>query len=451
MRTVGIIAEYNPFHKGHLRQIDYARQVLGADQVIVAMSGYFTQRGEPVLLPPLDRAQMALSSGADLILMLPSLYATSASIDYARAGVRLLAATGLIDILLFGTETEDLDLLRRAAHYECLLSPHNAGGRAGDRASLLQARLKESLRQGISYPKASRRLIAEALYEDRLLASSEAGAGRDLSPQAESAGRIEAVLSSPNNILAIDYLAAVEEEKLPWECALIRRNCDYHREDPPADSIASAGAIRAHVTDFSFLRDRMPEASARILIDRVRSKRYLLPEDMDPLYAYLLALLKADPPRNSILDLDTALRTRLAALAGSFTDSRSFIREVVSSKSYTWGRTSRALCHLLLNYRSEDKELLEQVGSVPYLRIIGLGRDAGGILGQLGRRASRLLLVRHADLQKLLASDSGAPRARAILRNYQMDLLAEKVYCSQLQLRCGQEILPILGQKLLTL
>ena len=115
MKVVGIIAEYNPFHNGHAYQIRYAKEELGADYVIVAMSGPFTQRGTPALFDKYSRASHALSCGADLVFELPVLYATASAQPFSTGGVCLLQNTGVVDTLLFGSETEDLTILKQIA------------------------------------------------------------------------------------------------------------------------------------------------------------------------------------------------------------------------------------------------------------------------------------------------------------------------------------------------
>ena len=111
MKTVGIIAEYNPFHNGHAYQIETVRRQTGADYIIVAMSGDFVQRGAPAILDKHTRARMALACGADLIIGLPVLWSTASAEDFATAGVLLLQKTGCVDLLCFGAETADLPLL----------------------------------------------------------------------------------------------------------------------------------------------------------------------------------------------------------------------------------------------------------------------------------------------------------------------------------------------------
>ncbi len=109
--VVGIVAEYNPFHNGHRLQLDYARKVLKADQIVVAMSGSFTQRGEIACFDKYTRAHAALLCGADVILEIPTIFATSSAREFASAGVQLLASTGVVDTLLFSAAACDRELL----------------------------------------------------------------------------------------------------------------------------------------------------------------------------------------------------------------------------------------------------------------------------------------------------------------------------------------------------
>ena len=113
MKTVGIIAEYNPFHSGHQYQIAMARRLTGADFVVVVMSGDFVQRGEPAVFDKYTRTAMALEGGADLVLEMPVRFATSSAEDFAACGVALLDRLGVTDVLCFGSELGRLDLLEQ--------------------------------------------------------------------------------------------------------------------------------------------------------------------------------------------------------------------------------------------------------------------------------------------------------------------------------------------------
>lgn len=149
MPTIGIIAEYNPFHSGHRHHIQTVRRTFGADSAIVcAMSGNWVQRGQPALADKWTRAALALAQGVDLVLELPTLWAAASAEPFARGGVGLLAATGVVDILSFGSEAGDLAPLQQVAH--CLHSP------------AWKTELRRALDKGLSFP-AARQTAATAL------------------------------------------------------------------------------------------------------------------------------------------------------------------------------------------------------------------------------------------------------------------------------------------------
>ena len=117
MKITGIIAEYNPFHNGHAYQIAKIKEETDSDYVIVAMSGDFVQRGEPAITDKYERARMALSCGADLVLELPALFACASAEYFARAGVALFTRMGCVDYLCFGAENADITQLNKIADY----------------------------------------------------------------------------------------------------------------------------------------------------------------------------------------------------------------------------------------------------------------------------------------------------------------------------------------------
>ena len=130
MATAGIVAEYNPFHRGHAWHIARTRRTLGADTaVICVMSGHWVQRGECALTDKWSRAALALSGGADLVLELPTPWAMASAEAFARGAVGLLAATGVVDVLSFGSETGELAPLRAAAAAPAPESPPPAPAR----------------------------------------------------------------------------------------------------------------------------------------------------------------------------------------------------------------------------------------------------------------------------------------------------------------------------------
>lgn len=142
MKTVGIIAEYNPFHNGHAYQIAKARELTGAEYVVIVMSGNFVQRGQPAVMEKSIRAEAALLCGADVVLELPVHYSTASAEYFASGAVALLHRLGVVDALCFGSECGEIGRLSKLA--DALLTEDEAF------KSLLKKRLKE----GIPYPQA---------------------------------------------------------------------------------------------------------------------------------------------------------------------------------------------------------------------------------------------------------------------------------------------------------
>ena len=178
MKVAGLVAEYNPFHNGHVHHLAETRRIPDADYVVAVMSGNYVQRGTPAVIDKYERARMALMGGADLVLELPSLFATASAEVFATAAVSLLYQLGVVDTITFGAEYTDLDTLRKIA----MVLNHEPES--------LQRDLRDALRTGVNYPSAR----AQAL-------SSYFG---------DEIANLDEILDKPNNILGIEYLRAIE-------------------------------------------------------------------------------------------------------------------------------------------------------------------------------------------------------------------------------------------------
>ena len=185
MKVIGIVAEYNPFHNGHLYQIETARRTWGQDiYIVVVMSGNFVQRGEPAIASKWVRAQSALACGADLIIEIPFTFACASAERFASGAINLLASTGIVTDLYFGSETEDLTLLQTIAGILC------------DKPRSLETSIRTYLQDGQSYA---------AARETSLLEYLESEGRQDILPN------VSAALRAPNSILAIEYLIACQK------------------------------------------------------------------------------------------------------------------------------------------------------------------------------------------------------------------------------------------------
>ena len=228
MKTAAIIAEYNPFHEGHRYQIEETRKITGADYILVIMSGDFVQRGAPAIFNKYRRTKEALLGGADAVIELPSLYAVSSAEFFAGGGVTLLNQLGMVDYLSFGSESGDIDQIRYCANLLIDVPPS------------YQNALSLFLKQGLSYPAARNKAVLKTVCPP---VSDQSFT--DIS--AFSVEEINALFSSPNNILAVEYCKALHALKSSVKPVTVKRQGAGYHEDSLSDDpmiFNSASAIR---------------------------------------------------------------------------------------------------------------------------------------------------------------------------------------------------------------
>lgn len=391
MNVVGIIAEYNPFHLGHAYQIKKLRELCNADYVIIAMSGNFVQRGAPALMEKYSRTQMALCCGADLVLELPTLFATASAEYFARGGVSLLDATGIVTHLGFGAETDDKELLMQLAAV-LLEEPER-----------YREKLRMELKKGLSFP-ASRaaaltRYLSELPETETILAASDNS--RTLEDMLTSSNNI---LATPNNILALEYLqalASLHSAMIP--CPILRQGMGYHdktiaQEHRESFPFCSASAIRSCLKDDKspLPETVMPKAAYEILNHYPHP--FLFEDDFSALLHY--ELLTDDAARlASFGDSSFELANRLLAKRSTFTNWSGFCQQT-KTKNITYTRLSRLFTHMLLHIRQEDYRTYPLPS---YLRILGFRKAAAPLLPALKANSRLPLITSPADAGQMLS------------------------------------------------
>ena len=380
MKVTGIIAEYNPFHQGHAYHLSRARELTGADRILVVMGGNFMQRGEPAITDKYTRTEMALRNGADLVLELPAASATGSAEYFAEGAVELLDASGVVTELCFGSELGELEPLEKAA--ELLLEEPEA----------YQELLRTELKKGRTFPEARETALSAFLPEKSLLAS-------------------------PNNILAIEYIKALKRRKSPIQPLTIQRLGNYHGEDGQPDgtprtvsgnlpeSFASASTIRcqlhtlkkqietsceqpAFVSLMTALAKELPPSSFGLLKDILLADRLVQAEDFSLPLHYRLMQAKEPLEFSVYLDVSEELSRRIYSLRQEFTGWNAFL-DLVRTRQYTRSRVSRALLHILLDIRQEE------VLPPTHLRVLGFRREASDLLSEI-KKKSRLPLITKA-------------------------------------------------------
>ena len=337
MNVVGIIAEYNPFHKGHAYQIQKAKEQCGAEFAVVVMNGDFVQRGEPAIFDKYTRTKEALLGGADLIIELPVRFGLSSAGDFAMGGVLALNALPFVTHLCFGTETGDLTPLLQAATFLC------------DEPDSYRTRVKHFVKQGILYPKA-----------------------RSLALAAES-GLPTETWDSPNNILGLEYCVALQKLHSKIKPFTIRREGQgYHDNDTPA------------LSDFpsaTFLRKKIRKAG---------EKENLSLSDFSSLIGYSLLTAK-DLCR--IKDITPDLSDRIQNELPKYREINEFVK-TIKNPSLTTGRIKRSFFQCLFDIEKEEPVM-------PYLRVLGMKKEASSLLSQKENASCQILTKLAFDVPKM--------------------------------------------------
>ncbi len=428
MKTVGIIAEYNPFHKGHAYHIQKAKEAVGADFVIVTMSGNFVQRGAPAIIDKYTRTKMALDGGADLVLELPVPFATAAAPIFAEAGISLFHHLGCVDALCFGSESGDVNSLIAAAHI-LMEEPH-------EYKMLLQRFLKE----GNNYPK-SAQMAVQSLWNK---------IGNELNTE---------LSASPNDTLAIEYIKALfKYNSVITPIAITRHGSGYHETSLSSD-FASASAIRNqieqhlkmptetklnsssqlnssihsthsnHSSAISAIESFLPETSFSLMKDFFG---HTFPVTEDDFSLPLAMILNAEQMTNgmSILqaaDMTPELSDRIHRLLSSdklFTFSE--LAEALKTKNITRARINRALLHCLLAINKEDIEEFRADTFCSYARILGFKKEASPLLKAIKSNADIPVITKLADAKSKLSETGNKLLSHELAASF---LYRQAVWC----------------------
>ncbi|MBO7633060.1 MAG: nucleotidyltransferase family protein [Lachnospiraceae bacterium] len=372
MKTVGIIAEFNPFHCGHEYIINEAKRITGADRCVIAMSGDFVQRGTPAVCGKSLRARMALLCGADAVFELPVPYATASAEIFAEAGVKLFNSLGNVDCIAFGSECPDVSVLMRIARI------------LNSESDLFRSVLQEKLKEGLSFP-----------------------AARDAAFEAETGDpSLTAILRSPNNILAIEYcraalrLAPAGSNMPAIEPAAIRRvGSGYHDHTIVAHMQSSATALRAALED--------PDGDTGELIGQVpdevlkmidKDYRRTLPITADDLSAMLYMRLN-DPATGDYAAFADVSRDLANALSKYKNEPCTFteLASKLKSKNNNYTSVCRALLHLTLGIGPEHITTLKASPVLPVIRLLGLKKSSSDVLRPVGDSEHTALITKLAD------------------------------------------------------
>ncbi len=352
MKTSGIIAEYNPFHNGHKYLIDKAKE-MGATHTVAVMSGNFVQRGEPALFNTAARVNAALEGGIDLVLQLPLPYAVSGAQNFARGGVEVLNGTGVVDKLIFGTESADKQKLSDLSDFLISGAPDDE--------------IKAQLQQGITYAKARENAIVK------------------LNPQ------LADVVTAPNNILALEYVNSIKKSGSNMDFEGVCRIGAEHDSDKLSGSFASASQLRKMIIAGEGIEKYVPNYKLYAdlpVFNAVAFNKY------ETAILYKMRTATAEEIALSP-DVSEGIENRIKAAAESAVTLEE-LYSLTKTKRYTHARIRRIVLSTLLGLTAEMASK-----PVPYIRVLGFNQRGAELLREMKKSASLPIVTKAADVADL--------------------------------------------------
>ncbi|NLP30511.1 MAG: nucleotidyltransferase [Clostridiales bacterium] len=350
MNVIGIVAEYNPFHKGHLYHLEETKKRGQADCIVAVMSGNFTQRGEPAMINKWKRAEIAIKNGVDLVIELPFAFACNNAEYFARGAIKIFEGLGCISKFSFGSEKGNLEELIKTARV--LAFEDND----------FKLLIKKYSNKGLSYPKAR----YEALCEYR-------------------GSEVASAVMHPNNILGVEYLKEWLRLNSKMEPMAVKRKGSGYHDLELHDEISSASAIRQSIDKnrgLNQIKHTVPLSTIKVLED-FDFNSFLTLNDLFELFVYKILSTDRDE-LESILSATEGLENRLKKSIIKSKNTDDLIRKI-KTKRYTSTRVQRLLIHTLIGLKKEDFfDILNS--KILYARILGLSKKGSDLLALINKQ-----------------------------------------------------------------
>ena len=365
MKTVAIIAEYNPFHTGHEYQIRKIREEFGKDTRIIAiMSGNYTQRGDVAIMDKSKRALASVLCGVNLVLEIPFPYSMSSAEFFAKSGVRIANKIGVVDYLSFGSESGDIDALIKAS---LNMSTDLFKSNLGDFIS--SSNLKE-----VGYPK-----LCEQVYTSLFTVS---GSPFDF---------------TPNNILGLEYIKALLEEKSKIKPHTVKRIGASFSEKKITDEVCqSAAAIRESILDdFDSALNFIPENAKSIFLSEYTDKQ--IPCNSEKISAAVISnfRLNSSPLNSDIQDAGAGLYNRIRNASFNANSLKDLI-SLANTKKYTSARIRRAVWNSFFGVTSSSVKELPR-----YTQVLAMDRIGKTILKEIKKVSDFPVLTKPSSFDRL--------------------------------------------------
>lgn len=373
MKVAAIIAEYNPFHNGHKYHIEKTKELTGADYIIAIISGNYVQRGTPAIIDKYSRTKMALENGVDLVIELPTCYATASAEYFAYGAVSILNQLGVVDYLCFGSECADIETL----HYIANILVKNPP----EFSRILNSYLKE----GKSFPKARHLALIEYLSNKTELIDID---------------KLNSVLDTPNNILGIEYIKALIKLDSSIEPITILRQGEGYNSNllPEDNNLSSASGIRNEIIHSGLGIDKidkyMPSNCYEIFKENYHKTFPIHLDDFTQI-AYYALHQENKVSLSGYLDIDQNIANKIINTRDNLNDLGYYLGSL-KSKDITYSRLSRGMLHIILGIKDSNMNMF--MSNTPeYARILGFKEKSSELL-KIIKKSSNLNIISKLSL-----------------------------------------------------
>jgi len=370
MKVLGIVVEYNPFHNGHLFHLQKAKELIRPDYTIAVMSGNFCQRGEPAIIDKFSRAEIALKMGVDVVFELPTVYAIQDAGGFARGAIGVLDGTGVVTDIVFGSESNDIEFLKKIAEI------------LHEQPDLYNQFLHEELKKGYSFPNARKYALMRYVEELKIMDPEKVR-----------------LIERSNDILGLEYVRAILDLGSSITPHTIKRVGADYKEEEFKGRLSSATSIRKLIRErkMDLVRESVPEESFEVIrreLEEGRGPVFL--EDMEKLLLGIMRLKDRDD-FSKLYGFSEGLDERFYRFSRISSSIGEFM-EKVKSKRFTFTRIRRLMLYVLFEMRKDFVERSNEKGP-QYLRILGFTESGRNLLSKM-KKASKLPIVSTVSLYR---------------------------------------------------
>lgn len=386
--VLGVVAEYNPFHNGHLYHLQKSKELTNSEFTICVIGGNFTQRGSVSLIDKWTKAEMALNNGVDLVIELPTIYNISSAENFADGAIKILNNLKIVDFVSFGSEVGNINTLDNIA--KVLV----------EEPKEYLTMLNHELNTGNSFPKAREKALLLYLNNIR---------------------RYTNVLSEPNNILGIEYLKALRKQNSLIRGVTISREKTGHNDLKARNNFASATAIRESIynNNLKEIIHTMPENVSSLLKNKLDRGEIIYNLNVyEREIVYILRKMSIEEIAN-LPDVTEGLENTIKTAANTYNNLNDII-SLIKSKRYTYSRISRILLYALLNITKKDMAISTK--EAPYIRVLGFNKEGEFLLSEIANQNPKLPII--TSVKKFTETNNN----KNLQRLLDIDIFATNVY-----------------------